>query len=117
MKKLRVTWTTTEEVEWEATIEVADDVDPDSLNGNSQELVAIETPTGGDIRSFYREIESVEPVEDSHTPNYSTMTCSCGFSPKPGVRSPHRVLNQHLGRERMKRTRSIESIQPVGGPA
>lgn len=64
MKKIRVMWTTTETVEWEADIEVADDFDPDGLDGDSPELIAIETPTGGDMREFIREVDSVDTVKE-----------------------------------------------------
>lgn len=60
--KIRVTWTTQETVEWEAEIDVPDDFDVEGLNGDSRELVDRESPDGGELQSFYREVQTREVV-------------------------------------------------------
>lgn len=63
MKKLLVTWTTEETIEWTREIEVPDDFDPDSLDGDSDELIEQEKPGEGDLMSFERIVDSVDEVE------------------------------------------------------
>lgn len=63
--RIRVRWTTQETIEWVADIEVADDFDPDDeLHGNSQKLIDMESPDGGEPVSFYREVQRWESVRD-----------------------------------------------------